>query len=327
MLVLVVIAAAAGCLLIGLLTGQTPLSWVALGLSVVGLLLLAGSPLLSRRGSDRRAEDQDKTAVEREPAAVAAVEAKPTEAATAVDAKPVEAAVDEKLAAAASGKGKPAAGKAAEAPTAEVKPAASARAHGKPAAGKTAEVPVAEQPPAAAPSAKAAEPAAIADEQAAASAKGETPAQKPAEVPVAEQPPAAASSANGKPAEPAAPAEKPVEAPAAEKPEVAASTNGKPAGASPARAKAPRKSAKAKEPSVSSPAPEQSPAQASSAESTGADQLVRVIPGRRRFHVDGCRFLAGRESEEIGLDRARNEGYSACSVCIPKRASLVSAIQ
>jgi hypothetical protein len=54
------------------------------------------------------------------------------------------------------------------------------------------------------------------------------------------------------------------------------------------------------------------------------DLLVRVIPGRRRFHVDDCRLLSGHSAEQISLDEARDEGFTACTTCIPKRESLAS---
>lgn len=46
---------------------------------------------------------------------------------------------------------------------------------------------------------------------------------------------------------------------------------------------------------------------------------VLVVPGRQRFHMPDCRLLAGKPSEEIRLDEATEEGFSACTVCIPQR--------
>lgn len=59
-------------------------------------------------------------------------------------------------------------------------------------------------------------------------------------------------------------------------------------------------------------------------EDVAAPGTVSVVPGRRRYHRGGCRLLAGRESEEISLDEAREEGFTACTTCIPDR-SVVSA--
>lgn len=43
---------------------------------------------------------------------------------------------------------------------------------------------------------------------------------------------------------------------------------------------------------------------------------VLVVPGRPRYHVEGCRYLTGKAVEEVGVDDAR-EQYSPCGVCKP----------
>jgi len=48
------------------------------------------------------------------------------------------------------------------------------------------------------------------------------------------------------------------------------------------------------------------------------DTIVKVIPGRRRFHRPGCRQLAGRDSEELTYEEAREEGFTACTTCLPE---------
>src|SRR5690606_12188553 len=48
------------------------------------------------------------------------------------------------------------------------------------------------------------------------------------------------------------------------------------------------------------------------------DAIVQVIPGRRRFHRPGCRQLAGRDSEELTYEEAREEGFTACTTCLPE---------
>jgi hypothetical protein len=49
--------------------------------------------------------------------------------------------------------------------------------------------------------------------------------------------------------------------------------------------------------------------------------LVSVVPGRPRYHVESCRFLTGRpDVEQVGVDQARTEGYTACGVCKPDAA-------
>ncbi|GIH96754.1 hypothetical protein ACFFMN_28575 [Planobispora siamensis] len=49
-----------------------------------------------------------------------------------------------------------------------------------------------------------------------------------------------------------------------------------------------------------------------------ADAIVLVIPGRRRYHVAGCRQLAGREHEELTHEEAREEGFTPCTTCLPE---------
>jgi hypothetical protein len=53
-------------------------------------------------------------------------------------------------------------------------------------------------------------------------------------------------------------------------------------------------------------------------------RLVRVIPGRRRFHVEGCRLLPGHKSDQIELSEALDEGFSACTACILDREMLIA---
>lgn len=49
---------------------------------------------------------------------------------------------------------------------------------------------------------------------------------------------------------------------------------------------------------------------------TAEDGLVFVIPGRKRFHRDTCHFLR-RDPEELTLEEARDEGFTACTACAP----------
>ena len=51
-----------------------------------------------------------------------------------------------------------------------------------------------------------------------------------------------------------------------------------------------------------------------SARSTGK---VLVVAGRDRYHAAGCRFVAGKDAEEITKAAAKRRGYEACSVCSP----------
>jgi hypothetical protein len=49
--------------------------------------------------------------------------------------------------------------------------------------------------------------------------------------------------------------------------------------------------------------------------SASAPEVI-VLPGRPRYHVPGCRFLAGREdTETVSLSDATARGYTPCSTC------------
>jgi len=52
--------------------------------------------------------------------------------------------------------------------------------------------------------------------------------------------------------------------------------------------------------------------------------LVQVLPGRRRFHLEECRLLAGRPGEVISLQEALDEGFTACTACVPNRDEIIS---
>ena len=45
--------------------------------------------------------------------------------------------------------------------------------------------------------------------------------------------------------------------------------------------------------------------------------VVLVVPGRRRFHVPGCIRLTGRLTEELTVNEAVEEGFTACATCLP----------
>jgi methylphosphotriester-DNA--protein-cysteine methyltransferase len=61
-------------------------------------------------------------------------------------------------------------------------------------------------------------------------------------------------------------------------------------------------------------------AMAPSAADVPATAVVYVVPGRRRYHIDSCRQLAGREKEELTFEEAREEGFSPCTACLPDTA-------
>jgi hypothetical protein len=69
------------------------------------------------------------------------------------------------------------------------------------------------------------------------------------------------------------------------------------------------------------PVPEREPVLAAvptSAE-TDSDEVL-VVPGRPRYHVAGCRYLAGKDTESRSRSEALAEGFSACGVCKPDEA-------
>ena len=44
---------------------------------------------------------------------------------------------------------------------------------------------------------------------------------------------------------------------------------------------------------------------------------VLVVANRPRYHVDGCRYLAGKQAQEVDVVDARKAGFTACGVCKP----------
>ena len=72
--------------------------------------------------------------------------------------------------------------------------------------------------------------------------------------------------------------------------------------------------------------PREAGAETVAAEAAGSAGQVAVVPGRPRYHVEGCRFLAGRpDVETIAVEQAREEGYTACGVCKPDAALTAAA--
>ncbi|GLZ03645.1 hypothetical protein Acsp03_11120 [Actinomadura sp. NBRC 104412] len=50
------------------------------------------------------------------------------------------------------------------------------------------------------------------------------------------------------------------------------------------------------------------------------DAVVFVVRGRKRYHLDTCRQLAGRDREELTYAEAKEEGFSPCTACMPDTA-------
>jgi hypothetical protein len=59
---------------------------------------------------------------------------------------------------------------------------------------------------------------------------------------------------------------------------------------------------------------------AATAAEVPAETSVFVVPGRKRYHLETCRQLAGRDKEELTFVEAREEGFTACTACLPDTA-------
>ena len=59
----------------------------------------------------------------------------------------------------------------------------------------------------------------------------------------------------------------------------------------------------------------------------GVTGQVLVVAGRPRYHVEGCRYLIGKDAASIDVGDARDEGFTACGVCKPDQALEVAAIE
>jgi hypothetical protein len=57
-----------------------------------------------------------------------------------------------------------------------------------------------------------------------------------------------------------------------------------------------------------------------------ADSAVWVVRGRKRYHLEHCRQLAGREKEELTYEEAVEEGFSECTACMPDTALAARAV-
>ena len=47
---------------------------------------------------------------------------------------------------------------------------------------------------------------------------------------------------------------------------------------------------------------------------------VLVVEGRPRYHVEGCRYLTGKDANPLEVVQARQDGFTACGVCRPDAA-------
>jgi hypothetical protein len=111
----------------------------------------------------------------------------------------------------------------------------------------------------------------------------------------------------------------------------AAQPEGKPAGTT-----APPEPRAPEEKVAESPAPAEAPAQPAAAQDLpdpGVEEVevtdllvvvdlkdeVLVVDEHPRYHVEGCAWLAGRETIPLPLDEARTDGFTPCAVCSPDR--------
>jgi hypothetical protein len=46
---------------------------------------------------------------------------------------------------------------------------------------------------------------------------------------------------------------------------------------------------------------------------------VLVVDEHPRYHLEDCRWLAGRETFPLPLDEARADGFTPCGTCAPDR--------
>ncbi len=62
---------------------------------------------------------------------------------------------------------------------------------------------------------------------------------------------------------------------------------------------------------------EEAPVAETADEELDSGGIVLVVEGRPRYHVDGCRYLSGKDAEEVDVLDARDEGFTPCGVCKP----------
>ncbi len=48
--------------------------------------------------------------------------------------------------------------------------------------------------------------------------------------------------------------------------------------------------------------------------------VVHVVAGRPRYHLPECRYLQGRDAEQLPAGQARARGFTPCGICHPERA-------
>ena len=65
----------------------------------------------------------------------------------------------------------------------------------------------------------------------------------------------------------------------------------------------------------------------SSGDPLDADAPVYVLQRRKRFHAAGCKLVKGKQPQELTLVEAREEDFTACSVCVEVGAAALLSEQ
>lgn len=65
----------------------------------------------------------------------------------------------------------------------------------------------------------------------------------------------------------------------------------------------------------------------SSGERLDGDAPVCVLQRRKRFHTAECKLVKGKDHQELTLVEAREEGFTACSVCVEVGAAALLSDQ
>jgi hypothetical protein len=65
----------------------------------------------------------------------------------------------------------------------------------------------------------------------------------------------------------------------------------------------------------------------SGGERLAEDAPVYVVAGRKRFHLDDCRLISGRATEELTLVEAREEAFTPCTICVEAESKELLARQ
>lgn len=58
-----------------------------------------------------------------------------------------------------------------------------------------------------------------------------------------------------------------------------------------------------------------------------SDATVYVLQRRKRFHTADCRLVRGKQAQELTLVEAREEDFTACSVCVEVGAAALLSEQ